>query len=258
VNPINKQKPHTLSLFCISLILLSGCSQIEKPSASDPWEGVNRNIQSFNDDLDAAIMQPVAKSYRAITPKLVDTGITHAFSNLKDIGVAVNNGLQAKPKLASMDAARFLLNSTVGIAGIFDVATPMGLEKHEEDFGQTLAVWNMPSGPYIVLPFYGSSSARGLLGRVGDMALHPITYVGAFSSTGVGWGMAGLRAVEIVDTRADLLGLETVVEQAALDRYSFIRSAYQQQREHLIKDGESSESLKLDLDIEEDLYEGLD
>jgi len=240
------------------MILLSGCTQIEKPSASDPWEGVNRDIQEFNDDLDTAIMRPVAKGYRSITPKLVDTGITHIFSNLKDIGVAVNNGLQAKPKLATMDSARFLINSTVGIAGIFDVATPIGLEKHEEDFGQTLAVWNVPKGPYLVLPFYGPSSARGLLGRIGDIALHPLTYVGALSSSGVGWGMVGVRAIEVIDSRADLLGLETVVDEAALDRYTFIRSSYQQQREHLISDGSAKENLKLDSDIEDDLYEGLE
>lgn len=249
-------------ILCVScLALLQGCASVAHPDPADPWEGMNRSVLSFNDGLDEHVLKPVAKGYQWIMPEFADTGISNFFSNLKDIGVSVNGFLQAKPKQGSMDVARFLVNSTVGIAGFVDVATMINLPKHEEDFAQTLAVWGVPRGPYIVMPLYGPSSARGVGGFLGDTALHPLTYTFFFANPGVSWGGAGLRAVEIVDVRADFLGAEAVASEAAMDRYIFFRSAYMQRRDYLINDG-AAQPLEFDGinedDLDESLYEELE
>ena len=249
-------------ILCVSyLLILQACATVSHPEPSDPWEGMNRGILSFNDETDKYILKPVAKGYQWITPEFVDVGISNFFSNLKDIGVSVNDFLQAKPKQGGMDAARFLVNSTVGIAGFIDVAAMIDLPKHDEDFAQTLAVWGVPRGPYFVMPFYGPSSVRGVGGYLGDTALHPLTYTFFFANPGVSWGAAGLRLVEIIDVRADFLGAEAVASEAALDRYIFFRSAYMQRRDYLINDGQA-QLLELDdmddEDLDESLYEDLE
>ena len=258
LNKIRKLRV-VLAISCLSL--LQACATVTHPDPADPWEGMNRGILSFNDEVDKYVLKPVAKGYQWVTPEFADIGISNFFSNLKDIGVSVNDFLQAKPKQGSMDAARFVVNTTAGIAGFVDVATMIDLPKHEEDFAQTLAVWGVPRGPYFVMPFYGPSSVRGVGGYLGDTALHPLTYTFLFANSAVSWGAVGLRAVEIVDVRADFLGAEAVASEAAMDRYIFFRSAYMQRRDYLINDGEA-QLLDLegmdDEDLDESLYEDLE
>lgn len=255
---INKISKYRLVLGLILLAMLQACATVSHPDPADPWEGMNRDILSFNDQVDKFVLKPVAKGYQWITPEFVDTGISNFFSNLKDIGVSVNGFLQAKPKQGGMDTARFLVNSTAGIGGFIDVATMIDLPKHEEDFAQTLAVWGVPRGPYVVIPLLGPSSVRGVGGYIGDTALHPLTYTLFFGSTALSTGLSvGLRTVEIIDVRADFLGAEAVASEAAVDRYIFFRSAYMQRRDYLISDGAAQ---PLDVegmdgeDLGEDLY----
>lgn len=256
---INKINKYRLLLGGVILAVLQGCTTVPHPVPEDPWEGMNRDILSFNDQVDKFVLKPVAKGYQWITPEFADIGISNFFSNLKDIGVSVNDFLQAKPKRGIMDTTRFLVNSTAGIAGFIDVATMIDLPKHQEDFAQTLAVWGVPRGPYFVIPLLGPSSVRGVGGYVGDSALHPLTYTFFFGSSAVSWGLSvGLSTVEIVDARADFLGAEAVASEAAIDRYVFFRSAYMQRRDYLISDGAVQ---PLDFegmngeDLGEDLYE---
>lgn len=210
--------------------------------ARDPWEGWNRGTQSFNDGLDDYFMKPLAKGYQYVTPSFVDRGVTNFFSNIDDIGVTLNDLLQAKFKQGGMDATRFLVNTTVGVAGFIDVASKLDLPKHNEDFDQTLGTWGVPSGPYLVLPLLGPSSPRGFGGLVGDSAANPLTYLGA----GVGAGSFGAR---MTDMRADTLSASKIADEASVDRYEFIRNAYFQQRNYLLHDGNPPE--EEDLDFEE-------
>lgn len=251
---INKNK-YSLLLGGVVLIVLQACTTVPHLVPADPWEGMNRDILSFNDQVDKFILKPVAKGYQWITPEFADIGISNFFSNLKDIGVSVNDFLQAKPKQGGMDTARFLINSTIGIAGFIDVATLIDLPKHQEDFAQTLAIWGVPRGPYFVIPLLGPSSVRGIGGFMGDSVLHPLTYTFLFGSSTVSWGLSvGLRKVEIIDVRADFLGAEAVASEVAIDRYVFFRSAYMQRRDYLISDG-AVEPLDFEDMDGEDLYE---
>lgn len=255
---LDKVKKYRLVFGVVGVCLLQACTTVVHPDPIDPWEGMNRDILAFNDEADRMVLKPVARGYQWLTPEFVDTGISNFFSNLKDVGVSINNFLQAKPKQGSMDVARFLVNSTVGIGGFIDVASLIDLPKHEEDFAQTLAVWGVPRGPYFVLPLYGPSSVRGTGGRIGDMALHPLTYTVLFANPVIGWSAVGVRTVEVIDVRADFLGAEAVASEAAVDRYIFFRSAYMQRRDYLISDGaaQSLELEDLDLDnLDESLYE---
>ncbi len=161
----NIHKPLLLSSLVFS-ITLAGCASTATtvPDQNDPFAGWNRGTQTFNDNLDKAILKPMAKGYQWITPEFVDEGITNFFSNINDIGVTINGLLQFKLAQSGMDASRFLINTTAGIGGFVDVAKMIDLPKHNEDFGQTLGVWGVPSGSYLVLPFFGSSSPRDAVG----------------------------------------------------------------------------------------------
>ncbi len=191
-------------------------------------------------------MKPIAKGYQWVTPAFVDHGVTNFFSNINDIGVTLNDLLQFKLAQTGRDGARFIVNTTVGVAGFVDVAEQLDLPKHNEDFEQTLGVWGMPSGPYLVLPFFGPSSPRGVGGMIGDAAMNPISYLDSGVISG---GLFGLNAV---DLRADNLTNEKIATEAAIDRYGFFKSAYLQQREYLIHDGNLPEGSNL-WDIDEDL-----
>ncbi|MGZ4960643.1 MAG: MlaA family lipoprotein [Methylomonas sp.] len=218
---------------------LSGCATVQKADPQDPWEGFNRSMQSFNDHLDDYVMKPVAKGYRWITPDFVNKGVTNFFANIDDIGVVANDALQGKFLQSGQDGARFLVNTTAGVAGLVDIGTMIDLPKHNEDFDQTLGVWGVQSGPYLVLPIFGPSSPRGVVGLVGDAATNPFTYVGfCLNPAWIGAAVStGAGALNAIDRRADLLGMEKVVSEAALDRYQFIRDAYQSNRKYLINDG---------------------
>lgn len=221
------------------LALLSGCATTKATDPKDPYEGWNRKVQTFNDRVDDYVMKPVAKGYNWITPTFVNQGVSNFFSNLDDIGVSANSALQGKFAQSGSDGARFLVNTTIGVAGLVDVGTTLNLPKHNEDFDQTLGFWGVNSGPYLVLPFFGPSSVRGVAGLLGDAAMNPISYSGIYLHPGY-WASAvsgGLGVLKAVDTRADNLATEKVASEAAFDRYDFFKNAYLQQRNYLIKDG---------------------
>ena len=189
-------------------------------------------MYSFNEKLDEYVARPLARGYQTIMPAPVDRGITRFFANLEDVQIGLNNLLQAKFGAALSDIGRFGINSTLGILGFLDVASNMGLEKHEEDFGQTLGKWGFSSGPYLVLPVIGPSSARDAVGFAGDWVVNPI-YTQIESAT-ISWTLYGIR---YVDRRADLLKASRILQSAALDPYSFVRDSYMQRRESLVVDG---------------------
>lgn len=215
----------------IVLILAGAVSGCAHTNPRDPFETFNRGVYTFNDTVDRMVLKPVAQGYRAVFPQFVRTGVRNFFSNLDDITVFINGVLQFKLPQAFSDAGRFVLNSTVGLAGLFDVATHLGLEKHNEDFGQTLGYWGIGSGPYLVLPFLGPSSIRDGIGRVAD---YYTDVVWRIDDKTVRYVLVGTR---IVSTREQLLDTEKVLDAAALDRYAFIRDAYLQRRRNLVYDG---------------------
>lgn len=204
----------------------------QRIKAKDPYEGFNRAMYKFNEKTDKYILKPLAKGYRAITPKPVSKGISNFFSNLHDPAIMLYNFLQGKPKEGASDLGRFLVNSTIGIAGLFDVATKMGLEKHNEDFGQTLAVWGVSDGPYLVLPFFGPSNIRDGASIPMDWYIYPPNHMEEQSTRNK------LLVVEVVDRRAQLLDAGDILEQAAgADPYIFVREAFRQRRLSQIYDG---------------------
>lgn len=222
----------TTALFV--LLFAAGCASTggeqRAPSAKDPYEGFNRAMYGFNDALDRAILKPVAKGYRTVTPDPVESGIGNFFANLGAPIDILNSLLQGKFGTALSGTGRFLVNSTVGLFGFFDPAAALGLEAHDEDFGQTLAVWGLDSGPYLVLPFLGPSTVRDAVGMVPDYYADPLFYYEDDGEEHV------LTALWIIDTRARLLDAEQFLEDA-YDPYSFLRDAYLQRREYLIHDG---------------------
>lgn len=227
--------------------LFAGCASTEYvASERDPWQGYNRAIYSFNDGLDKAVLKPAAKGYQAVMPDFAEKGVRNFFENLSDVSVAVNNLLQGKVGDAFSDVGRVVVNTTIGILGLFDVASSMGLEKHNEDFGQTLGVWGMDSGPYIVWPFFGPSTLRDSPSiPVDRFALNPLTYVELKFGERV-----AIIALDAVSYRAELLSLEETVSEISTDQYTLIRDAYLDQREFLVNDGA--------VQTDTEFYEGLD
>ncbi|MEM7363222.1 MAG: VacJ family lipoprotein [Pseudomonadota bacterium] len=205
---------------------LCGCATSDRV---DPWEGFNRKVTSFNDGVDVVLLKPLATGYQAVTPDPVERGISNVFDNLDEPVTSLNQLLQAKPGRAFNDATRFVVNSTVGLLGTIDVATPMGLEKHNEDFGQTFAVWGIGEGPYLVLPFLGPSSPRAALGRIPDSRLDLLRTIDHVRTRNT------IRALSLIDTRVELMGVEKLISG---DRYLFIRDAYLQRRAYEIADGD--------------------
>jgi phospholipid-binding lipoprotein MlaA len=197
---------------------------------TDPLEPINRDVDKFNHKFDNLIAKPVARGYRKITPDPLDRGISNFFDNLADINSALNNLLQLKPHRALSDVGRLCINTTVGLLGFLDVASDMGFKNYKEDMGQTLGYWGVGDKPYLVIPILGPSNLRDFIGGVGDLAVNPIYY----TSEGIYWSLLTLK---YVDTRADLLETSDVLEEAAVDRYSFVRETYQQSRRNKIHDG---------------------
>lgn len=211
--------------------LSAACTSMRAPSEDDPLEGFNRSVDGFNQVVDKAVLKPLAQGYDKVTPSEVKTVIGNFFSNLDDISVAVNNLLQGKPKDAGSDITRFALNTTIGIVGLADVATELGFQKHDEDFGQTLGVWGVGSGPYLVLPLLGPSTFRDAPARFVDAPLDPLYH---YDDVRV---RNSLLVVNVVNTRARLLPATDLVERIALDQYAFVRNAYLKRRASLIRDG---------------------
>jgi len=237
-----------INMFGVILTLaMTGCASTEYvENERDPWQGFNRTVYGFNDTLDQALLKPTARGYQAIAPDFVESGVRNFFSNINDVSVAVNNLLQGKVENAFSDVGRVLINTTVGLLGLFDVASDMGLQKHNEDFGQTLAAWGVDSGPYLMLPFFGPSTLRDSTSvPVDNFLLNPINHIDMEKSDRM-----YVMAVDVVSVRAELLSLEKTVDEIATDKYSFIREAYLDRRNYLVHDGQPPE--------EESLYEGLD
>jgi phospholipid-binding lipoprotein MlaA len=211
--------------------IVSGCATTGRgeTTAKDPWEGFNRGMFGINEGLDKAVLKPVAKGYDFVMPGFAKEGVNNFFANLDDIPTGLNNILQGKPVEGFSDLGRFAVNSVLGIFGLWDVATPMGLEKHEEDFGQTLAVWGVNSGPYLVLPLFGPSNLRDGPARV----VTPSWFYGEW----LGDGTWGLFVLDVVRTRTNLLQAEGVLQEAAIDKYSFLRDAWTQRRRSATYDG---------------------
>jgi phospholipid-binding lipoprotein MlaA len=205
--------------------LLVGCATVgASTDPRDPWEGYNRKVWRFNEAIDQAVLQPVARGYQAAVPEVVRTGVGNFCGNISDVWSFVNNALQLKPRESVHTLARVGINTTVGLLGLVDVASRVDLPRYREDFGQTLGFWGLPSGPYLVLPLLGPSTLR-------DTAAFPVDRQGDL----VGWvqdnpARLGLTGLRLVDLRADVLQAGRVIEGAALDKYTFVREAYLQRR----------------------------
>jgi len=223
-------------LMCVGIALMAGCAttqQTERVAKIDPFESVNRAVFTFNENADEYVIKPVAEAYQFVLPDFVRTGVTNFFSNIGDVFVAVNNLLQGKPGNAANDIGRFLVNSTIGILGLFDVATDAGLEKNKEDFGQTLGVWGVPSGPYVVLPLFGPSSVRDTAGLALDIKTDFILNSNQLNHD----QKVGSTVLRVVNQRANLLDASQLLEDAAFDKYSFLRDSYLQRRRNQVYDG---------------------
>lgn len=212
-----------------AVFLLGGCAT--SGNVRDPIEGFNRVMFAFNDGIDKVIIKPVAQGYEAALPPPLRTGVSNFFGNIDDIFIAANNLLQGKVPEALSDVGRVLINSTVGILGVIDVASDAGLEKHDEDFGQTFGRWGVGDGAYLVLPLFGPHTLRDTFGLILDVKTDPVAQLNTVSSRNT------LTATRGISERARLLSTDKIVEEAALDRYSYIRDAYLQRRRSKIFDG---------------------
>ena len=210
---------------CAGVMLVPFAAQAAE---DDPWESINRPIFTFNDTLDTYALKPLAQGYQAVTPQFLEDGIHNMFRNIGDVGNLANDILQAKPGAAGVDTARLLMNTTLGLAGFFDVGTKMGLQRNDEDFGQTLGHWGVGSGPYVMLPLLGPSTLRDAPAKYVDSYTEPYRYMNDIPARNITMG------VDVVDTRASLLSADKLIRG---DKYTFIRNAYLQNREFKIKDG---------------------
>lgn len=242
----------SFGLLLLGVFLLSGCASIppENRHPQDPFEPINRAVFEFNEAFDRTLLKPVAEAYSEL-PRPVRTGVGNFFSNLGDVIVMVNNALQGKFHAAASDLSRVMFNTSFGVFGLIDVATPMGLPKHHEDFGQTLGVWGVPAGPYLQVPFFGPSTLRDGPAFVVDVYAHPGTYIWRGQHRTY-WSLFGLNMVRL---RAGLLGTEELLDTISEDRYVALRQFWLQRREFLVRDGISDDSVWLD---ELDLLDELD
>jgi phospholipid-binding lipoprotein MlaA len=232
----NKTFRRIAGAFLVALTA-SGCATTSA-DPRDPLEPLNRAVFTFNDELDKYTFKPVAQGYNFVLPQFVRTGVRNFFSNLQDPWIGVNNLLQGKVDWAMSDFFRFIANSTFGLAGLTDIATDMRMEKHNEDFGQTLGRWGLPSGAYLVLPILGPSTVRDGTGLIADAYAYLPWRIPTDQKFNhyVAW-RNGLTILDTINIRANLLGSSDLLEQAALDRYTFVRDAYLQRRRSQIYDG---------------------
>jgi phospholipid-binding lipoprotein MlaA len=232
-----KNRAHTIVLVALASTLTAGCATTGERDPRDPLEPMNRAVSTFNDSIDKALFTPVAKGYKAVTPTPLQNGIRNVFSNLDDVTEFANDLLQFKVQAAASDIMRISVNTTFGIAGLFDVASEMRLPKHNEDFGQTLGRWGVGNGPYLVLPILGPSSFRDGVGLAVDSTytdpIHQLKHIASRNDA---------LGVKFIGRRADLLDASRVLEEAALDKYEFTRDFYLDRREGLVYDGHPPES----------------
>lgn len=219
----------------ILLLALQGCATVTQPNPRDPLESFNRTIFGFNDVVDKAVIKPVATGYRAVTPNWLRKGVGNFFNNLEDVWSAVNNGLQGRGQEFSDSVGRVMVNSTIGLLGVFDVASDLNIERHTADFGLTLGRWGVAPGPYVVLPFFGPRTLREVAGLPVDTRGMPVYNIGDQETRTL------LPMVDVIDLRAKYLNAGDVLEGAALDAYSFRRDAYFQRQRNIQYDGNPPE-----------------
>ena len=233
MNKLIKIKVLPIVIVLLFVSLASGCASNQSKDAevnNDSLEPVNRVSFNFNETLDEYILKPIAEPYAKYTPEIYRAGITNFFDNLTYLNVVLNSFLQGKFEQGLSDAARFIVNSTIGFAGLNDIATPMGLEKHNEDLGQTLAVWGVGRGSYFYIPLQGPDTVRNVPNIATSTLLNPLTYITSAI-------LFPVSALNIINTRANLLEATNIRDEAAIEPYTFTREAYLQQRENLIYDG---------------------
>ncbi|MDD0973971.1 VacJ family lipoprotein [Pseudomonas fontis] len=212
---------------CAGLLMVPFAAQAA--TEEDPWESVNRPIFRFNDTVDTYAFKPLAQGYQFVTPQFLQDGINNMYRNLGEVTNLANNVLQLKPQAAGVDTARLIFNTTFGLAGFFDVGTKMGLQRNDEDFGQTLGYWGVSSGPYVMLPLFGPSTVRDTVAKYPDTFTEPYRYINHVPTRN------SMLALDAVNGRAQLLSSEKLIRG---DKYTFIRNAYLQNREFKVKDGE--------------------
>ena len=235
----------TVSLAVILSLLLAFNAKNVYSSDDDPLEPINRAIFGFNEVIDDAVLEPVAKGYRAITPDPVEKSVSNFFNNLGEINNIFNSTLQLKLDKTLSSSARFVINSTVGVFGLFDIATSLGIERHREDFGQTLGHYGVPAGPYLVLPFFGPSTFRDAPGFYADIAVEksisPVHTELHHEERQL------IQATNVIDTRANLLQATKILDTAAKDKYIFLRESYLQKRTKMIADGKNVQDFEIDV-----------
>jgi phospholipid-binding lipoprotein MlaA len=229
------------SLVAGLVVALAACTTIREVRGGpgqrlDPWENWNRKVFNFNEDLDNALLKPVATAYSDVLPQPVRRGITNFFANFADAWSAINNMLQGKIDLGFQDVTRVMANSLFGMAGVLDVASEMGLDRHYEDFGQTLGRYGVGAGAYVVLPVLGPSTVRDASALILDLRATPAILANG-TKTSIGFGL-----LQLVNTRSTLLGATRVIDEISLDKYTFIRDAYLQRRRSLVFDGDVPET----------------
>lgn len=240
-------------LLCVACAALAGCATIDKrsPSPADPWEPMNRQFHAFNEAIDRAALRPVAKTYSQYTPRWFQRGVGNFFTNLQQPTTIVHQVLQGKPGKAASDLSRFAVNTIFGLGGVLDLATWDGIPLHKEDLGQTLGVWGVPKGPFLMVPLLGPATVRDLPSRVADQYTRPLNWYN------IGDTRYFALALDLVDTRARLLPLDAALERT-YDRYAFIRDAYLQRVEYMVRDGNVPEEVLEDPEPELDLHEASD
>ncbi len=240
-HPANRYKT-SFGLFAALLIsaFLTGCATGPNADPRDPLEPFNRTMFQFNDNVDRAILKPVATAYRDVTPSPIRTGVNNFFTNLGDLWSGINTALQGRPENTADNLTRFAVNSTLGLAGILDIATEAGLERHKSDFGQTLGVWGVPSGSYVVLPLFGPSTVRDTAALPVDLYGDPVA-IGDLNDVALRNSLYGVRAV---DARSQVLRQGNLLNDAALDRYTFTRDAYLQYRRNSINNSQEDSLLE--------------
>lgn len=229
-------KRSLLACLCLSFI---GCASIpagSQPSPQDPWESFNRAIFIGNEGLDGYFLKPITKAYRFLLPSVAQEGVENFFGNYSDIYTALNHLLQGNPGLASKDFMRVVVNTVFGVGGLIDAASPAGLPKHKADFGQTFGVWGIPSGPYVVLPFFGPSSVRDTFGTAADIQtdylLRFVPDVALRNS---------ITALRVINARSIYYQSGDLFEGAAIDKYTFARDAFIQRRQYLIEQSKAGD-----------------
>ena len=231
----NQVRHLSLVLALGASLLATGCATGPNANPKDPLEPLNRRVSRFNDVLDDNVLKPVATGYRDVTPDLVQKGVRNVFNNLSDMWSTVNSGLQLKGRDTAESFMRVVVNTVFGVYGIFDVATEIKLQRHTEDFGQTLGYWGVPSGPYLVLPLLGPSTVRDTAGLPVDTSADLVRNLDHIPTRN------SAMSLRIVEKRADLLKTTGMLEQAALDKYSFARDSYLQYRRSQVYDGNPPE-----------------